>query len=278
MQKPALLFSLDILDTILFLGKGGRHWGRLGKCLSFIPESYFQTLKISTVYAEEICRGCQSGLVISYLWFLSLGMQSFLSGRNTACPWDLFQQHSLMLADGHCDFGHVSGRVACTLPSQNAMSSGSKKATAGDFIVADFIFDLNYTMCSLFFRATEIINLLNLRVSSKGKGSVRIASSSVARPKARKVSERWQWHDQTLSYSSPPNPFWDKETKSNRPVKIHVSSQEQKNSKRTVFHLIGMARTSLFSEKRANQSHKGKTGPPSVSHLHPVAAFLHSFR
>lgn len=39
-----------------------------------------------------------------------------------------------------------------------------------------------------------------------------------------------------------------------------------------------MARTSLFSEKCANQSHKGKTGPPSVSQLHPFAALLHLFR
>lgn len=63
--------------------------GKLGKCLAFIPESYFQTFKISTIYAEKICRGCQSGLVISYLWLLSLGIRSFPSGRNSACRWDI---------------------------------------------------------------------------------------------------------------------------------------------------------------------------------------------
>lgn len=193
MQKPLFLFSLNILDTILFLGNGGWHWGKLGKWLSFTPESYLQTLKISTVCAEEICRGCQAGLAISHLWFLSLGMQSFLSGRNIASPWELFQQHSLMLADGHCDFGHVLGRVAYTLPRQNAMSSGSRKTAAGDIIVANFIFDLNYTMCSLFLGATE----LNLRVSSKGKGSARFASSSVSSTQSQKS----QW-EMTVSWSN----------------------------------------------------------------------------
>lgn len=91
-----------------------------------------------------------------------------------------------MLTDGHCDFGHVSGRVACTLPRQDAMSSGSKEAAAGDFIVADFIFDLNYTMYSLFLKATEITHLLNRRVSSKGKGSARFASSSVSSTQSQK--------------------------------------------------------------------------------------------
>lgn len=67
------------------------------------------------------------------------------------------------------------------------LSSGSKEDAAGDFIVADFIFDLNYTMCSLFLRATEITHLLNLRVSSKHKGSARFASSSVnSTPKPEK--------------------------------------------------------------------------------------------
>lgn len=127
------------------------------------------------------------------LGFLSLGMQSFLSGRNIASPWELFQQHSLMLADGHCDFGHVLGRVAYTLPRQNAMSSGSRKTAAGDIIVANFIFDLNYTMCSLFLGATE----LNLRVSSKGKGSARFASSSVSSTQSQKS----QW-EMTVSWSN----------------------------------------------------------------------------
>lgn len=118
MQKPALLFGHFghnfIFGEVYVAGGRDVHWGRLEKCLSFIPESYLQPLKISTVYAEEICRSCQSCLAISHLWFLSLGMQSFLSGRNTACPRELFQQHGLMVADGHCDFGHVPGRVACT--------------------------------------------------------------------------------------------------------------------------------------------------------------------
>lgn len=61
------------------------------------------------------------------------------------------------------------------------MSSGSKEATAGGFVMNDFIFDLNYTVSSLFFRVTEIIHLLlNLRVSSKGGGSARSASPSVS--------------------------------------------------------------------------------------------------
>lgn len=87
---------------------------------------------------------------------------------------------------GHCDFGHVSGRVACTLPSQNAMSSDSKEAAAGDLIVADFIFDLNDTKCSLFLRATEIPHHLNLRVSSKSKGSARFVSYSVSSTQSQK--------------------------------------------------------------------------------------------
>lgn len=66
------------------------------------------------------------------------------------------------------------------------LSSGSKEDAAGDFIVADFIFDLNYTMCSLFLRATEITHLLNLRVSSKRKGSARFASSSVNSTQSQK--------------------------------------------------------------------------------------------
>lgn len=66
------------------------------------------------------------------------------------------------------------------------MSSGSKEAAAGDFIVAVFIFDFNYTMCSLFLRATEITHLLNLRVSSKGKGSARFVSSSVSSTQSQK--------------------------------------------------------------------------------------------
>ena len=61
------------------------------------------------------------------------------------------------------------------------MSSGSKEATADGFTMADIFFDLNYTVCSLFFGATKIIHLLlNLRVSSKGRGSARSASSSVS--------------------------------------------------------------------------------------------------
>lgn len=66
------------------------------------------------------------------------------------------------------------------------MSSGSKEAAAGDFMVADFIFDLYDAKCSLFLRATEITHHLNLRVSSKGKGSARFASYSVSSTQTQK--------------------------------------------------------------------------------------------
>lgn len=186
MQKPALLFSLDILDTILFLGKGGECWGKLGKCLSFILELLSSDLK----NFHCLCRGNMQRLSVrsGHLSFVfSLTRDAELPFREEHCL-SMRALSTAQLNDGygHCNFGHVSGRIACTLPSQNAMSSGSKEAAAGDFIVADFIFDLNYTMCSLFLRATEITHLLNLRVSSKGKGSARFASSSVSSTQSQK--------------------------------------------------------------------------------------------
>lgn len=142
------------------------------------------------------------------LFVVSLTWDAELPFREEHClsttAWDLFQQHSLMLADGHCDFGHVSGRGACTLARQNAMSRGCKEATAGDFIVVDFIFDLNYTMCSLFFRTTEITHFFNPRVSSKGKGSARFPSSSVSSTKNQKSQQEMTvtWSNITLFIST----------------------------------------------------------------------------
>lgn len=264
MQKPPSSSLWTFWTQFYFWGRG---WalGKAGEV--FVFYSWVTSSDLKTFHC--LCRGNMQRLSVrsGHLSFVvSLTWDAEFPFREEHClSWGLFQQHSLMLADGHCHFGHVSGRVACILPRQNALSSGSKVDAAGDITVADFIFDLNNTMCSLLLRATEIILFLNLRVSFKGKGSARFASSSVSSTRSQK--SQWEttvtWSNIILFFST--NPFWDKKTKSNRPMKIHVTSQEQKTSKRTVFHLIGMARTSLFSEKRANQSHKGKTGPPSAS-------------
>lgn len=58
-------------------------------------------------------------------------------------------------------------------------------------------------------------------------------------------------------------------------MSLHKS---QKNSKRTIFQLTEMSRTSLSFLKCANQSHKGKVGLPSTSQSQLFAALLHPSR
>lgn len=178
MQKPALLFSLDILDRVLLFGE---KQGVAVEMFSFYSWVIFSNLQnFHSLCRENLQRLLVRSGHLLYVVFLTWDPDlSFVEERCLSMRTASTAHHDGVWALWF--WGYLLDRVAWASPSQNDMSSGSKEATAGGFVMNDFIFDLNYTISSLFSRVTEIIHLLlNLRVSSKGRGSARSASPSVS--------------------------------------------------------------------------------------------------